>query len=84
MGIRGSATSDLIFEDCIVPKENLLGQEGKGFKICMQTLDVGRIGIAAQALGIARDRQTNLEGWAAPKMEAYIAKKQKLEEEQNK
>ena len=44
----------------------------------------GRIGIASQALGIARERQTNLEGWAAPKMEAYIAKKQKLEEEQNK
>ena len=53
MGIRGSSTCDLIFEDCIVPKENLLGQEGKGFKIAMQTLDGGRIGIAAQALGIA-------------------------------
>ena len=52
MGIRGSSTCDLIFEDCIVPKENLLGQEGKGFKIAMQTLDGGRIGIAAQALGI--------------------------------
>ena len=53
MGIRGSATSDLIFEDCIVPKENLLGKEGQGFKIAMMTLDGGRIGIAAQALGIA-------------------------------
>ena len=53
MGIRGSSTCDLIFEDCIVPKENLLGQEGKGFKIAMQTLDGGRIGIASQALGIA-------------------------------
>ena len=53
MGIRGSATSDLIFEDCIVPKENLLGVEGKGFSIAMATLDGGRIGIAAQALGIA-------------------------------
>ena len=52
MGIRGSSTCELIFEDCIVPKENLLGQEGKGFKIAMQTLDGGRIGIAAQALGI--------------------------------
>ena len=52
MGIRGSATSDLIFEDCIVPKENLLGQEGKGFKIAMGTLDGGRVGVAAQALGI--------------------------------
>lgn len=54
MGIRGSSTSELIFEDCIVPKENLLGQEGKGFGIAMQTLDGGRIGIAAQALGIAQ------------------------------
>ena len=53
MGIRGSSTCDLIFEDCIVPKENLLGKEGKGFNIAMQTLDGGRIGIAAQALGIA-------------------------------
>ena len=52
MGIRGSATSDLIFEDCIVPKENLLGVEGKGFKIAMGTLDGGRVGVAAQALGI--------------------------------
>ena len=53
MGIRGSSTCDLIFEDCVVPKENLLGKEGQGFKIAMQTLDGGRIGIAAQALGIA-------------------------------
>ncbi|WMJ83102.1 acyl-CoA dehydrogenase [Oscillospiraceae bacterium LTW-04] len=52
MGIRGSSTSDLIFEDCIVPKENLLGKEGQGFKIAMKTLDGGRIGIASQALGI--------------------------------
>ena len=52
MGIRGSSTCDLIFEDCIVPKENLLGKEGKGFKIAMKTLDGGRIGIASQALGI--------------------------------
>ena len=53
MGIRGSSTCDLIFEDCIVPKENLLGKEGKGFSIAMKTLDGGRIGIASQALGIA-------------------------------
>ena len=53
MGIRGSATAELIFQDCIVPKENLLGELGKGFKIAMMTLDGGRIGIAAQALGIA-------------------------------
>lgn len=54
MGIRGSATYELIFEDCVVPKENLLGKEGQGFKIAMSTLDGGRIGIAAQALGIAQ------------------------------
>ncbi len=53
LGIRGSSTTELIFENCIVPKENLLGQVGKGFGIAMQTLDGGRIGIAAQALGIA-------------------------------
>ncbi len=54
MGIRGSATCELIFEDCIVPKENLLGRIGDGFRIAMKTLDGGRIGIASQALGIAR------------------------------
>ena len=53
MGIRGSSTYELIFEDCRIPKENLLGVEGKGFPIAMHTLDGGRIGIAAQALGIA-------------------------------
>ena len=53
MGIRGSATYELIFEDCRIPKENLLGALGKGFGIAMHTLDGGRIGIAAQALGIA-------------------------------
>ena len=54
MGIRGSATCELIFENCEVPKENLLGELGKGFKIAMMTLDGGRIGIASQALGIAQ------------------------------
>ncbi|PKM88634.1 MAG: acyl-CoA dehydrogenase [Firmicutes bacterium HGW-Firmicutes-12] len=54
MGIRASSTTELIFQDCLVPKENLLGREGEGFKIAMQTLDGGRIGIAAQALGIAQ------------------------------
>ncbi|WML34588.1 acyl-CoA dehydrogenase [Clostridium sp. OS1-26] len=53
MGIRASSTTELIFEDCIVPKENLLSKEGKGFGVAMGTLDGGRIGIAAQALGIA-------------------------------
>ncbi len=54
MGIRGSATAELVFEDCVVPKENLLGELNKGFKIAMMTLDGGRIGIASQALGIAQ------------------------------
>ena len=54
MGIRGSATCELIFENCRIPKENLLGKEGQGFKIAMQTLDGGRIGIASQAIGIAQ------------------------------
>ncbi len=53
MGLHGVHTSEIVFTEMIVPKENLLGKEGKGFKICMQTLDTGRIGIAAQALGIA-------------------------------
>ncbi|XP_076303524.1 activator-recruited cofactor subunit 42 isoform X1 [Lasioglossum baleicum] len=54
LGIRGSSTCSLIFEDCNVPAENLLGETGMGFKIAMMTLDAGRIGIAAQALGIAQ------------------------------
>lgn len=54
MGIRGSATCELIFENCIIPKENLLGKIGGGFSIAMKTLDGGRIGIASQALGIAQ------------------------------
>ena len=54
MGIRGSATCELIMENCIVPAENLLGKEGKGFSVAMKTLDGGRIGIASQALGIAQ------------------------------
>ncbi|HLD36128.1 MAG TPA: acyl-CoA dehydrogenase [Planctomycetota bacterium] len=54
LGIKASSTSELIFEDCRIPKENLLGPLGNGFKIALQTLDGGRIGIAAQAVGIAR------------------------------
>ena len=53
MGIRGSSTCELIFENVKVPKENMLGKRGDGFKIAMKTLDGGRVGIAAQALGIA-------------------------------
>lgn len=54
MGIRSSPTTEIIFEDCIVPQENVLGEEGQGFKIAMMTLDGGRNGIAAQAVGIAQ------------------------------
>ena len=53
MGLHGSPTAEIVFTDCIVPKENLLGKEGRGFPIAMQSLDSGRIGIAAQSLGIA-------------------------------
>ena len=52
LGLHGSPTAEIVFQDCIVPKENLLGVEGKGFSIAMATLDGGRIGIAAQALGL--------------------------------
>ncbi len=54
MGIRGSQTGELVFEDCVIPAENLLGKEGDGFKIALSTLDRTRPGIAAQALGIAQ------------------------------
>ncbi|KGM96787.1 acyl-CoA dehydrogenase [Clostridium novyi A str. 4552] len=53
LGIRASSTTELIFEDCEVPAENLIGKEGRGFGIAMKTLDGGRIGVSAQALGIA-------------------------------
>lgn len=54
MGLRASDTADLIFEDCRIPSENLLGKEGQGFKIAMKALDGGRIGIAAQSVGVAQ------------------------------
>ena len=54
LGIRGSSTPPLYFSDCHIPQDALLGGEGDGFKVAMQTLDGGRIGIAAQALGIAQ------------------------------
>ena len=59
MGIRSSSTAELIFNDVKIPRENLLGKEGDGFKIAMSTLDGGRIGIAAQALGIAQGAYEN-------------------------
>src|SRR5690625_6389220 len=62
LGIRSSPTTELIFENCRIPKENMLGKEGEGFKIAMTTLDGGRSGIAAQAVGIAQgalDAATN-------------------------
>jgi alkylation response protein AidB-like acyl-CoA dehydrogenase len=62
LGIRASATSEILFEDCRIPVENRLGEEGEGFKIAMTVLDVGRIGIGAQALGIAEaSYQASLE-----------------------
>ncbi len=64
MGIRSSATAELIFNDVKVPKENLLGKEGQGFKIAMATLDGGRIGIASQALGIAQGAFENAVEYA--------------------
>ena len=54
MGIKGTVTSELVFENVRIPKENLLGKEGQGFKVAMATLDGGRLGIASQALGIAQ------------------------------
>ena len=54
MGIRSSPTMELVFENCLIPIDNLLGGEGNGFKVAMKTLDGGRIGIASQALGIAQ------------------------------
>jgi butyryl-CoA dehydrogenase len=54
LGIRGSSTAELIFENCRIPKANTLGKVNEGFKVCMVTLDSGRIGVASQALGIAR------------------------------
>jgi alkylation response protein AidB-like acyl-CoA dehydrogenase len=65
LGIRASATSELIFEDCRIPAENRLGEEGEGFKIAMTVLDAGRIGIATQALGIAEAAYEAAKQYAA-------------------
>lgn len=69
MGIRSSATAELLFTNVKVPKENLLGKEGEGFKIAMSTLDGGRIGIAAQALGIAQGAYENALEYAKERVQ---------------
>ena len=69
MGIRSSSTAELIFNDVKVPKENLLGKEGEGFKIAMATLDGGRIGVAAQALGIAQGAYENALAYAKERVQ---------------
>jgi butyryl-CoA dehydrogenase len=63
LGIRASSTTELIFEDMIVPAENMIGKEGKGFVVAMKTLDGGRIGVAAQALGIAEGAFNEARGY---------------------
>lgn len=78
LGIRGSSTTYLIFEDCRVPKENLLGKPGEGFKIAMSTLDGGRIGIAGQAVGISQ-AALDLAVEYASKREAFGAPITKLQ-----
>ncbi|WP_223593285.1 acyl-CoA dehydrogenase [Neobacillus bataviensis] len=69
MGIRSSATTEVIFEDCRVPMENLLGQVGEGFKIAMMTLDGGRNGVAAQAVGIAQGAFDNALAYAKDRVQ---------------
>ena len=69
MGIRSSSTAELIFDNVEVPKENLLGKEGEGFKIAMSTLDGGRIGIASQALGIAQGAYENALEYAKERIQ---------------
>lgn len=76
LGIRASSTSNVIFEDCLISQDNMLGEAGMGFKIAMKTLDNGRIGIAAQAMGIAQNAfdtamdyatKRQVEGYHLPK-----------------
>lgn len=69
LGIRSSATAQLLFDDVKVPKENLLGKEGEGFKIAMATLDGGRIGIASQALGIAQGAYESAKNYALDRIQ---------------
>lgn len=83
LGIRASSTCYLIFEDCEIPKENLLGKTGMGFKIAMMTLDSGRIGVAGQALGIAQASIDCAIDYAT-KREAFGSPISKLQSIQNK
>jgi len=83
LGIRASSTSNVIFEDCRIPKENLLGAPGMGFKIAMMTLDSGRIGIAAQALGIAKNAFDTAVDYAS-KRQSFGAPISKLQMVQTK
>jgi len=83
LGIRASATSNVIMEDVAIPKENLLGKPGMGFKIAMMTLDNGRIGIAAQALGIAKNAFDTAVDYAA-KRHSFGAPISKLQMVQSK
>lgn len=69
LGIRASSTAELVFDECRIPKENLLGEVGDGFKIALATLDGGRIGIAAQALGIARGALDNAVDYSAERVQ---------------
>jgi alkylation response protein AidB-like acyl-CoA dehydrogenase len=69
MGIRGAPTSEIIFQDCPVPKENLLGEEGKGFRIAMGALDYGRPTIAAQAVGLAQGAMDKAIGYAKERVQ---------------
>ncbi len=69
LGIKASGTAELIMEDCRIPKENLLGEVGQGFYVAMNTLDGGRIGIASQALGIARAAQEAAVGYSKTRIQ---------------
>ncbi len=72
MGLRASDTTDLIFENCQVPVENILGEEGEGFKIAMTALDGGRIGIAAQSLGVAQAAFDAAVKYAKSRKDGYL------------
>ena len=69
LGIRASSTAELVFDDCRIPRDNLLGRPGDGFKIALETLDGGRIGIAAQAVGIARGAMEHAIAYARERVQ---------------